>query len=64
MGTVSVDELIENVAQGVKDLPDVEIASRIVGLLIHDQGNLNKYQRTIELSLRIYARVLELRRGE
>jgi len=44
---------IDSMAAKILDWDDEKLAGRIVGLLILDEGHLNKYQRTIELMLKI-----------
>jgi hypothetical protein len=43
--------VIATMATNMAILPDDEIAARVVGLLIHDHGNLNRYQQTLEIVL-------------
>ena len=44
------------------DISDEQFASQVVGLLILAEGNLNRYQYTIEIALEVYKRVLERRK--
>ena len=55
--------LIEDMGAAAADWTDEEFAGRIVGLLIMDKGLVNAWQRTIEMSIRIF-RVAERIRAE
>ena len=52
-GKAAKDAAIKSMATSAADWTDDEFAGRIVGLLIHDEGNLNKYKRTIELMIEV-----------
>lgn len=54
----AVEALIVQMAEAAKDWSIETFASRAVGLLILDKGNLNKYQRTLEIVLEVHKRVL------
>jgi hypothetical protein len=58
---VRVDEVYDRMAKSAADWTIEEFASRAVGLLIMDEGNLNKYQRTIETVLIVFQRVERLK---
>lgn len=45
------------------DISDEQFASRVVELLILAEGNLNRYQYTIEIALELYKRILERRKS-
>lgn len=51
---IASKRLIELTPRGISD---EEFASRVVSLLIMDQGNLNEYRRTIEFCLQVYKRL-------
>lgn len=57
----AMEALMSPMATAAKDWTIETFASRAVGLLILDEGNLNKYQRTLELVLDVHARVLTSR---
>jgi hypothetical protein len=50
---------IEHMAKDVieQGMDDEQLAGRIVGLLIHDKGSLNAYQRTIEVVIKLLRHV-------
>lgn len=50
----AITAVVEKMAETAKGWTREEFAARAVGLLIRDEGNLNKYQRTIELVLRVH----------
>lgn len=54
----AVERTVLEMADVAKEWDHHEFASRTVGLLIMDEGNLNKYQRTLELVFRIHEAVL------
>lgn len=58
----SIDAKIAEMAAVAKDWTDEEFAGRVVGLLILDEGHLNKYQRTIETALKIFRAAEALRK--
>ncbi|RWH31602.1 hypothetical protein [Mesorhizobium sp.] len=60
----AIEALISTMTAMAKDWSIETFASRAVGLLILDEGNLNKYQRTLEIVLEVHARVLAARSAE
>lgn len=56
----AIEYMLENTEM---DISDETFASRVVGLLIEAEGNLNRYQYTIEIALELYKRVLERRKS-
>lgn len=45
---------VKEVAKAMKDLTIQEVASRTVVMLIHDEGNLNRYQASLEFMLECF----------
>lgn len=58
----AIEAAIASMAAAAKDWSTETFARRTVGLLIRDEGNLNNYQRTLELVFEVHARVLAARR--
>ncbi len=51
-------EVVNVLADGMKTMSDGDIATRIVSMLIHDKGNLNKYDATLTIALEAHRKAV------